>query len=117
MIRQPDGSLERIDAARRITLGFDKLRSLIATSHVTTEHTVLSIFAGPGGLARLLSLLRPRLLLAADFLYPGSRPSPVGLHFDINAGFDLWVRELHDRGLVEPRHLRHPAEFAAGVAT
>src|SRR5689334_10266520 len=74
IVKYPDGRIEDINGAVRMTLGFEKMKQLIMTADVQEQDIVLALFGGPGGSVRLLSLLKQRLLIAADILYHGKRP-------------------------------------------
>jgi hypothetical protein len=78
------------------------------TADVQEQDIILALFGGPGGSVRLLSLLRQRLLIAADILYHGKRPSFTGWYFELSASFDNWTRRLEECGILPRQAVRHP---------
>lgn len=117
VIKRHDGRLEEIADAARITLGFEKARLLVEAAEIQPSHIVTALFAGPGGIVRLASLCRPRLLFAIDKLYAGPKPTPDGWHYPLAEQFEGWVQSVESAGVVRRADLRPPIVCQGDVAT
>ena len=91
----PGGPVHFQNSAGRIGLGFDKLSQVLRESASLKDRVVMNIFAGPGNLLRLCSVLECRMLFGIDILYPGN--SDAEWHYDVTGQFSAWEKDVPAR--------------------
>ncbi len=94
VIKHSSGEIEEATDYNRMTLGFNKALKVVMAADLTTDHIVMNIFGGAGGILRLLSLRNPRLLIAIDKLYPGEIKSPQNWFYDTDNSFMYWEKDI-----------------------
>lgn len=94
LIKHASGEVEVLKHATRMSLGYKKCTKLLESAKISTNDIVLNCFAGPGALVRLCSLLKPRLLIASDILYPGWMTTKKLWTYAAPDAFSMWAHDL-----------------------
>lgn len=87
-----------LPSARRLTLGFDKVLTLIAMANLQPSHCMLNPFGGGGGVARVGALVSPREIVLGDLAYGETALKAFGFRLEVEPGVNNWIEEVRKAG-------------------
>lgn len=93
-----NGTRIDVPGARRLTLGFDKVLSLIAMINLQSSHRILNPFGGGGGVARVGALVSPREIVLGDIAYGEMAIKKLGFRLEVKQVLNDWVEEVRRAG-------------------